>query len=85
MNKTLINTALLYLSGGFILIGIYEIATKGLGAAYLWIMIGFMLWMWYGIRRRDQVVSEEKEKNQAEAREKPVKKSAVSKSTNKRR
>jgi hypothetical protein len=52
MNNKILDTALLSLSVGFLVIGIVEIITRGLGFGYLWIMFSVSLLLLYKIRKR---------------------------------
>jgi cbb3-type cytochrome oxidase subunit 3 len=59
MNNKTLDTALLSLSAGCLVISIYEIMTQGLGHAYIWMMLTLGLWLWYTLRRRRQQAADE--------------------------
>ena len=47
MNKQTLQTSLIYLSVGCLVISILEIITRGLSYAYIWLMISVILWLGY--------------------------------------
>lgn len=48
----LMDVLLLSLAAFFIIIGIYEVMTVGIGQAYLYIMISTVLFFYYTLRKR---------------------------------
>lgn len=59
MNNKTLDTALLSLSAGCLVISIFEIITQGLGYAYIWLMLTLGLWLWYNMRKRKRNAAEE--------------------------
>lgn len=52
MKSKTLDTALLSLSVGCLVIGIYEVIARGLNFAYLWLMLSVVLWLSYSFRKR---------------------------------
>ncbi len=50
----LFDTVLLSLGVAFIIIGMYEVMTAGLGSAYLFIMLSIGAFLWFTYRKRSQ-------------------------------
>lgn len=46
------NTILLALSAAFLIIGVYEVATKGLSFAYWSLMLAVIFFFWFSYRKR---------------------------------
>ncbi len=55
MNNKTLETALLYLSGGCLVISILEIITRGIGFGYLWLMICVALWLGHIVVKRKRL------------------------------
>ncbi len=80
MNSKTLGTALLYLSVGCMVIGVFELVTRGLTYAYLWTMLGLSLWL--GQRFIQRVAATRRERSNATKTDTPgVQKSSAAKST----
>lgn len=64
MNSKTLDTALISLSVGCLVIGIYEVISRGFGFAYVWIMLSVMLWLGYNFKKRIQKSSEDSSKTE---------------------
>lgn len=85
MNNKILDTALISLSVGCLVIGIVEIISRGLGFAYLWIMISVSLLLLYKIRKGKTAALPTSKSDRSPVRSGTGKSSAASKSRRKRK
>lgn len=88
MKNNTLDTALISLGAGCLVIGIFEVITRGLSFAYVWLMLSIVLWLAYTIRKRKRLQeggSAEEKTTITKSGGASTKRSAASKSRRKRK